>query len=828
VAETFKVGILIGGPSAERGISLNSARSVADHLEGNGLSIVPIIYFDINKCPYLIDRRMLYSNTPSDFDFKLSSSPHVSPLTQSELADALRNSDIVFPVMHGSFGEDGEVQMILERVGVPYVGSSPGACRVAYDKFLAHKTLRSAGVPTVPSVLYRVAGGTDFVDDDAAHVDAARKVTVKPTAGGSSIGVTVLDGGSIGDRLLAIEHSHRRHGDVIIQPFITGKEFTTVVLDGPSGPVALLPVEVELRSPAQADTEAQTQIFSYRHKYMPSDESRYHCPPRESDEITQRIREVAESVYRILGLRDFARIDCWLSNGRILVSDVNPISGMEQNSFLFIQAAEIGMSHTDVLRFIVANACRRSGVAAPVEAWRASDRREGRKHIPVIFGGNTAEKSVSVLSGTNVWMKLMSSKRFEPIPYAVQDETTLWELSYPLALRHSIEQILHDCVSAETSHARRVEWARRISEQLGLDAWQRTIPPRLPRQLTFEDLLKDVDFVFIGLHGGFGEDGTLQAILDSKGIAYNGSGADASRICMDKYATGDRLSGRGSEGILTSPKVKMDFAEACQLARSHLWAQLTAQLHSDRVVAKPLADGCSAGVVPLAYASELAIYLSALEARAPRISKKYFSLFRASDPDVDSPAEFIDLPPHVSSLVFEVFNETDDVAVVDTVGTAGDVARLLWSEQRDTGWIEVTVGVLGTVGAMRALSPSLTIARKGVLSVEEKFMGGTGVNITPPPSPPLGRVAPEAIQRTKELVGRAANLLGISGYARIDAFMHRQTGDIIVIEANSLPGLTPSTVLYHQALAERPPLYPRDLLETIIDLGFEQHFDKVV
>ena len=98
-------------------------------------------------------------------------------------------------------------------------------------------------------------------------------------------------------------------------------------------------------------------------------------------------------------------------------------------------------------------------------------------------------------------------------------------------------------------------------------------------------------------------------------------------------------------------------------------------------------------------------------------------------------------------------------------------------------------------------------------------MGGTGVNITPPPSPPLGRVKPEAVARTRQLISQVANTLGISGYARIDAFMNRESGDVIIIEANSLPGLTPSTVLYHQALEEEPPLYPRDFLESLIDLG---------
>jgi len=241
---------------------------------------------------------------------------------------------------------------------------------------------------------------------------------------------------------------------------------------------------------------------------------------------------------------------------------------------------------------------------------------------------------------------------------------------------------------------------------------------------------------------------------------------------------------------------------------------------------KPLSDGCSAGVVPLRAETELSAYLDAVRRGATRIPKGTFGLL-----DRD---QLVELPVAPSDLIFEEFVETDDVVVVDSSSSssssaassgapvsADEPARLAWGEARDVGWVEVTVVVLGEAGRMRALSPSLTIARKGVLSVEEKFMGGTGVNITPPPPPPLGRVAPEAVERTKSLVSRTANLLGIRGYARIDTFMNRETGDVVVIEANSLPGLTASTVLYHQGLEEPEPIYPRQLLETIVELGLE-------
>ena len=125
----------------------------------------------------------------------------------------------------------------------------------------------------------------------------------------------------------------------------------------------------------------------------------------------------------------------------------------------------------------------------------------------------------------------------------------------------------------------------------------------------------------------------------------------------------------------------------------------------------------------------------------------------------------------------------------------------------------MTVGVVEDRGQIKALPPSITIAEMTVLSVEEKFQGGTGVNITPPPNE---IVSSRNLTKIKILVERVAQCVGVKGYARIDIFAHVKTGNVIVIEINTLPGLTPSTVLYHQALALNPPLYPLQLLEKII------------
>jgi D-alanine-D-alanine ligase-like ATP-grasp enzyme len=112
------------------------------------------------------------------------------------------------------------------------------------------------------------------------------------------------------------------------------------------------------------------------------------------------------------------------------------------------------------------------------------------------------------------------------------------------------------------------------------------------------------------------------------------------------------------------------------------------------------------------------------------------------------------------------------------------------------------------------MNPSITVASSSVLSLEEKFQGGTGINITPPPPEILSPALTTEVRRKIALV---AEKLGIRGFARIDAFVHTATGDVVIIEANTVPGLTPSTVLYHQGLAECPPLYPRALLEKFLE-----------
>ena len=208
---------------------------------------------------------------------------------------------------------------------------------------------------------------------------------------------------------------------------------------------------------------------------------------------------------------------------------------------------------------------------------------------------------------------------------------------------------------------------------------------------------------------------------------------------------------------------------------------------------KPRGDGCSAGVARLRDADELKVYLETLVAGGVFLPPH----------SLTGQSEVIELPITVQDLLVEPYIVTDQIVVV---------GHDLKHTQR-LGWIELTVGVLERGGKYHALSPSITVSEGHVLSLEEKFQGGTGINLTPPPASIIS-IEKTAIIRRK--VERAASVLGIEGYARLDVFFNVVSDQVIIIEANSLPALTPSTVLFHQGLAEQPPVFPMALLEQLI------------
>ncbi|TYK24923.1 D-alanine--D-alanine ligase family protein isoform 1 [Cucumis melo var. makuwa] len=947
----LRVGLICGGPSAERGISLNSARSVLDHIQGHDLQ-VSCYYIDSELNAYAISSAQVYSNTPADFDFKLKSLAR-GFRSLTDFAEHLSTSvDIVFPVIHGRFGEDGGIQELLETHNIPFVGTGSTESSRAFDKYDASLELDRLGFITVPNFLVQ-AGSVSETELSKWFVSnqldlSSGKVVVKPARAGSSIGVSVAYG--VVDSLKKANEiiSEEIDDKVLVEVFLEGgSEFTAIVLDVGSGsvchPVVLLPTEVEIQSRDVADAGEKDAIFNYRRKYLPTQQVAYHTPPRFPIDVIETIREGASLLFKGLGLCDFARIDGWYlpsfshesscstgkfgktESGTVVYTDINLISGMEQTSFLFQQASKgflqlwqkshvvllVGFSHSNILRSIIYHACLRYPSLGSLDCIsgnvprrsissqcsQAYSTHESIRKVFVIFGGDTSERQVSLMSGTNVWLNLQAFDELEVTPCLLAPSIeqassvdldkneadltsrTVWSLPYSLVLRHTTEEVLAACIeaieptrAALTSHLRELV-VNDLEEGLKKHSWFAgfDIKDELPVRFSLEQWIekaKEVDAtVFIAgvvsncqvpylapsymlflttrfqfsawsplllhmreiltasgnslmsvpsriepwnlnnMHGGIGEDGTLQSLLEAKGVPYTGPGVAASNICMDKVSTSLALNHLSDFGVLT---IKKDVRKKDDLLRFpilNVWRDLTCKLQCQSLCVKPARDGCSTGVARLCCADDLAVYVKALEDCLVRIPSN--SLSKAHG--------MIEMPkPPPELLIFEPFIETDEIIVSSKTIDASE--RLLWKGQ--SRWVEITVGVVGTRGSMHSLSPSVTVKESGdILSLEEKFQGGTGINLTPPP---LSIISNESLGKCKQHIELIANALQLEGFSRIDAFVDVDSGKVLVIEVNTVPGMTPSTVLIHQALAETPPVYPHQFFRRLLDLALER------
>ncbi|MDR1364127.1 MAG: hypothetical protein LBJ32_00610 [Oscillospiraceae bacterium] len=781
----IKILLLCGGCSPERSISLNSARSVFENIEDE--FDTKIIFFSKELKKYIINSNFLYSNTVSDFDFKLCN--ECTELSDKEFLKELHNYDLVFPVMHGVFAENGQIQEILEREKIAFVGSGSKQCAHMYNKENAEKSIIQKHKFKSVAKLFLKPGEKNITKkiSDFFFQEKLTEAIIKPIEGGSSFGVrhakNLDDALKISELMIAKENK-----DILIEKRCLGKEFTVIILQNLDGkPVSLIPIEIEIKN-------FDNIIFDTRRKYLATNETHYHCPPRFNNDQIEKIRKLASELFKISQACDFLRIDGWLlANDEIYFSDFNPISGMEQNSFIFQQSSKIGFTHQEAVRYIINSAAKRAGL----EITNISDQTNSeKKKVNVIFGGITSERQVSLLSGSNVWQKLLKSKEYFPRPFLLFMENNSYQvilLPYSMVLYHTVEEILYQFKNNNYDY---VNLANKIRIELGLEK----IEIERPILMTFDEFLEksksEDTFVFIALHGGFGENGEIQHRLKDNNLSFNGSDASASKLCMNKYETSKIVNSLNLSGV-RSAKNKMLNASILKKSDSEnlkkVWEDLTTELNSI-IVVKPNCDGCSTGVIILENSQEFIVYIKILKSGVSVIPENSFS----------NQKEKVAINPKVEELLFEEFIKTDKI----------EVSHNNINFFKKTGWVELTVGVLESKNGYHALKPSITVAQSNkILSVEEKFQGGIGINITPPPQNLISLNLLEKIQRSVEIVSAK---IGIKDYCRIDLFANSITNEIIIIEFNTLPALTPSTVLFQQSSKEVPPITVLKLLRNII------------
>jgi D-alanine-D-alanine ligase len=297
--EKLNIVVMLGGPSAEREVSLRSGAAVAQALRSLGHEVSEI--------------------DPKPGNFILP-----------------KETDVVFLALHGTYGEDGTVQRQLDRLGVIYTGCDAEASRIAFDKTLTKKLCIKAGVPTAKFLV---------VESEKAVLptDLQLPLVVKPVRQGSSVGLQFV--GQIGNWQNALAEALKFDSEVLVEEKIIGRETTVGILDGKPLPV------VEVRPKAGS--------YDYRNKYTAGC-TEYFCPADFDSVTTRKIQAAALGAFHAIGGRDYARVDVMVrADGSPVVLEVNTLPGMTETSLLPKAAAAAGLNYAELCQRMIDLALKR-------------------------------------------------------------------------------------------------------------------------------------------------------------------------------------------------------------------------------------------------------------------------------------------------------------------------------------------------------------------------------------------------------------------------------------------------------------------------------------
>lgn len=299
----LNIVVMLGGPSAEREVSLSSGAGVAKALRSLGHAVTEV--------------------DPKDGTFTLP-----------------KKTDVVFLALHGTYGEDGVVQEQLEKLGVPYTGCDSETSRLAFDKVLTKERCIEAGVPTAKFVVVES-------EKTPWPMGWQPPVVVKPVRQGSSVGLQFVE--RVADWSEALREAFRHDSQLLAEEKIVGRETTVGILADAALPI----VEVRPKSGG----------YDYRNKYTAGNTD-YFCPADFDAATTRAIQEAALGAFRAVGGRDYARVDVMVrANGEPIVLEVNTLPGMTETSLLPKAAAAAGMSYAQLCQKMIDLALQHSPMA---------------------------------------------------------------------------------------------------------------------------------------------------------------------------------------------------------------------------------------------------------------------------------------------------------------------------------------------------------------------------------------------------------------------------------------------------------------------------------
>ncbi|MEE4311874.1 MAG: D-alanine--D-alanine ligase [candidate division KSB1 bacterium] len=354
MTDKIRVGILFGGKSAEHEVSLQSAKNVVEAIDKGKYEIV-LIGIDKSGKWYLNDASRFLLNADNPKLVKLSRSTEEIALIQGDREDRLINVtngkpecgiDVIFPVLHGTYGEDGTVQGLLKLTDIPFVGAGVLGSAVGMDKDVMKRLLRDAGLPIANFLAYRYSEKSVIDYEDVTGM-LGTPLFVKPANLGSSVGISKVK--SAAEFEDAVNEAFRFDTKILIEESIAGREIECSVL-GNQNPIASVPGEVM----------PQHEFYSYEAKYIDEKGATLQIPAKLSDELVVLIQNLALRAFTVLCCEGMARVDFFLTEeNNVIVNEINTIPGFTKISMYPKLWDASGISYTELIDRLIQLAIER-------------------------------------------------------------------------------------------------------------------------------------------------------------------------------------------------------------------------------------------------------------------------------------------------------------------------------------------------------------------------------------------------------------------------------------------------------------------------------------
>ena len=350
----LRVALLFGGKSAEHEISIISARNIFQAMDKKKYDVLAVAVDNHGRWAVDEGARLLSDASFSKVESN-AARPGVAVLpgdTDASLVhmasrNALDGVDVVFPVLHGPFGEDGTIQGLLKLAGAPFVGAGVLGSAVGMDKDVMKRLLRDAKIPIAKFLVFEHQN-RNAIKFGRIGKTLGLPLFVKPANLGSSVGISKIR--EKNDFAGAIKKAFRYDNKILIEEAVRGREIECSVL-GNDKPVASLPGEIIVRH----------DFYSYDAKYLDDQGAHLEIPARLSKTIVRKIQQTAMQAYRTLCCEGMARVDFFLRpNGQVLVNEINTIPGFTKISMYPKMWQASGLSYSRLIDRLIALALERA------------------------------------------------------------------------------------------------------------------------------------------------------------------------------------------------------------------------------------------------------------------------------------------------------------------------------------------------------------------------------------------------------------------------------------------------------------------------------------